>query len=323
MEISRPEPGSNAMTVPRANAVADLINELSTRVWREFPPSTDTVGMTFDLHNDADIRRNPLPLVGRVGLVTGVSRRLGIGYAISRRLAAYGATLMLHHYQPHDAEQPWGADDLGEVVTGVRRQLADDTARIEDIGLDLADPDAPRQLVEAAVTEFGQLDFLVCNHARSGADGALGELDAAMLDGHWAVNARSAILLAQEFAARHNDGAGGSVVLLTSGQLLGPLPGEIAYAAAKGALAAITTTIADQLADSGIRVNTVNPGPVDTGYLDEDSWQAVRPMFPFGCYGHPDDPARLIAWLVTDEARWITGQVLNTEGGFGRWRPHS
>lgn len=50
-------------------------------------------------------------------------------------------------------------------------------------------------------------------------------------------------------------------------------------------------------------------------------WREVAPMFPFGRYGEPDDPARLISWLVTDEARWITGQIINTEGGFGRWRP--
>ncbi|MGC7098283.1 SDR family oxidoreductase [Amycolatopsis lurida] len=81
----------------------------------------------------------------------------------------------------------------------------------------------------------------------------------------------------------------------------------------------MTTTVADQLADDGIRVNTVNPGPVDTGYLDDESWQSVRPMFPFGRFGEPDDPARLIAWLVTDEARWITGQVINTTG----WRARS
>lgn len=84
-----------------------------------------------------------------------------------------------------------------------------------------------------------------------------------------------------------------------------------------------TTTIADQLADRGIRVNTVNPGPVDTGYLTEEMRRVVEPKFPFGRYGSPDDPARLIAWLATEEASWITGQIINTEGGFGRWRPRN
>ena len=110
---------------------------------------------------------------------------------------------------------------------------------------------------------------------------------------------------------------------MTSGQRLGPMPGEVAYAASKGALADITMTISDQLADQNITVNTVNPGPVDTGYLTKDMWEMIQPMFPFGRYGRPEDPARLIVWLLTPEASWITGQIINTEGGFGRWRPRS
>jgi len=106
---------------------------------------------------------------------------------------------------------------------------------------------------------------------------------------------------------------------MTSGQDLGPMRGEVAYAASKGALASITATLADELGDAGITVNTVNPGPVDTGYAPPDVVTAVAARFPAGRWGEPDDPARLIAWLVTDEARWITGQVINTEGGFRRW----
>ena len=83
------------------------------------------------------------------------------------------------------------------------------------------------------------------NHARSGDDGALGQLDAARLDRHWAVNARSYILLAQSFAAQHDGRQGGSVVFMTSGQHLGPLPGEAAYGAATAAVAGITLTLAD------------------------------------------------------------------------------
>ncbi|GAA2807397.1 SDR family oxidoreductase [Saccharopolyspora taberi] len=269
-----------------------------------------------------ELSRDPLPLRDRVALVTGVSRRQGIGYAIARRLAAYGASLYLHHYRPHDVDQPWGPDDVDAVVAGVADQLVP-TARIAHGEADLTGPEQPQRVLDSAVAEFGHVDVLVCNHARSGSDGALGELDASMLDGHWAANTRSAILLAQAFAAQHDGRAGGRIVFMTSGQQLGPMPGEVAYAAAKGALAEITTTLADQLADAGITLNTVNPGPVQTGYLDESAWRAVAPMFPFGRYGEPDDPARLIAWLATDEARWITGQVINTEGGFGRWRPRS
>jgi 3-oxoacyl-[acyl-carrier protein] reductase len=140
-----------------------------------------------------------------------------------------------------------------------------------------------------------------------------------MLDAHWAVNTRSTILLAQAFAAQHDGRPGGRVVFMTSGQDLGPMNGEVAYAASKGALASITRTLADQLAGQAITVNAVNPGPVDTGYAPPEVAESVRRHFPQQRWGVPDDPARLIAWLVTDEASWITGQVINTEGGFRRW----
>ncbi len=266
------------------------------------------------------LRRDPLPLRGRVAVVTGVSRRAGIGYAVARRLAALGASLFLHHYAPHDRDQPWGADPGGmaAVLAGVTGALAAAGARVRDLHCDLALPGAPAELIAAAAGAFGPLDILVCNHARSGGDGPLGTLDAATLDAHWAVNTRSAILLAQAFAAQHDGRPGGRIIFMTSGQDLGPMPGEVAYAASKGALASITRTLADQLAGRAITLNAVNPGPVDTGYAPPGAHARVRRRFPGQRWGEPDDPARLIAWLVTDEAAWITGQVISTEGGFRR-----
>ena len=208
--------------------------------------------------------------------------------------------------------------------------LADPDAAVWHQEADLSDPDAPSRLIESAAATSRFLDILVCNHARSGGDGPLGTLTAGMLDAHWAVNTRASILLAQAFSEVRGAGEvggdsrpGGRIVFMTSGQNLGPMPGEVAYAASKGALASITQTLADQLAGRGITLNTVNPGPVDTGYAafadQPDVHEAVRRHFPQGRWGTPDDPARLIAWLVTDEAAWITGQVINSEGGFRRW----
>ena len=276
--------------------------------------------MTGDELSPDQLRRDPLPLRGRTALVTGVSRRVGIGYAVARRLAALGASLFLHHYAPHDRDQPWGDDPGGPqaVVAGVRGALAVADASVHHLELDLALPEAPARLIEAAADAFGHLDILVCNHARGG-DGPLGTLDAALLDAIWAVNTRSTILLTQAFAARHDGRPGGRVIFMTSGQDLGPMTGEVAYAASKGALASITKTLADQLADQRITLNAVNPGPVDTGYASPEAHEAVRRHFPQQRWGVPDDPARLIAWLVTDEAVWITGQVINSEGGFRRW----
>ncbi len=261
-----------------------------------------------------------MPLRGRVALVTGASRRAGLGHAIARRLAALGASLFLHHYAPHDHDQPWGADPEGPrgVIDSVTDALTRD-ATLHHGEVDLAAPDAPDQLITTAASALGHLDILVCNHARGGDDGPLGTLDAGMLDTHWAVNTRSTILLAQAFAAQHDGRPGGRIIFMTSGQDLGPMRGEVAYAASKGALASITRTLADHLADQTITLNTINPGPVDTGYVTPEASEALRHRFPHARWGVPDDPARLIAWLVTDDGAWVTGQTINTEGGFRRW----
>ena len=78
----------------------------------------------------------------------------------------------------------------------------------------------------------------------------------------------------------------------------------------------VTTTLSDELIDRGITVNAVNPGPTDTGWA---AGSGCRAAFPLGRWGQPDDAARLIAWLCSDEAEWVTGQVIDSEGGFRRW----
>ncbi|MFJ9819014.1 SDR family oxidoreductase [Streptomyces sp. NPDC101151] len=270
-----------------------------------------------------ELRRDPLPLRGRTALVTGASRRAGIGCAVAQRLAAYGASVYLHHHVPHDAAMPWGADSPEAVARSVRDVLVDPGARVASGPGDLADPAGPSRLVEAVVREFGRLDILVANHALSGSDGTLDEIDATMLDAHWAVDTRSVLLLVQAYARSRarlpKNTTGGRVVMMTSGQdIAGGMSDEIAYALQKGALASITRSLATGLAERGITVNTVNPGPVDTGYATGEDHAAVAARFPTGRWGRPDDPARLIAWLATDEAGWVTGEVVNSEGGFRR-----
>ncbi|MGW3678789.1 SDR family oxidoreductase [Streptomyces prasinus] len=270
------------------------------------------------------LRRDPLPLRGRTALVTGAGRRDGIGHAVARRLAAHGASVYLHHHVPHDAAMPWGADRPEDVAASVREALADPSARVVSGPGDLSDPAVPAELHDRATAALGgRLDILVANHALSGSDGTLDTIDTAMLDAHWAVDTRSVILLVRAHA-RHRAALpprtpGGRVAMMTSGQdIAGGMPGEIAYALQKGALASITRSLATTLAGYAVTVNTVNPGPVDTGYLTGDAYEAVAARFPGGRWGMPDDPARLIAWLATDEADWITGQVIDSEGGFRR-----
>jgi len=214
--------------------------------------------------------------------VTGVDRRAGIGYAIARRLEAGGARVVTHGL---------GGGDVPV-----------------DIEADLADPDAPARVVAAAAP----LDTLVVNHALSEL-GSLHELTAEQIDAHLQVNVRASLLLAKEFAAQC-EGETGAVVLVTSGAHLGPMSGEVAYGVSKGALAVATATLAAELAERGIRVNAVNPGPTATGWTD-----GIEPTrMPFGRWGEPDDAARLVAWLCSDDGRWVTGQVISSEGGFRR-----
>ncbi len=144
-----------------------------------------------------------------------------------------------------------------------------------------------------------------------------------MLDTHWAVDTRSVILLVQAYArlraALPPRTPGGRVMMMTSGQdIAGGMPGELAYALQKGALASVTRSLATALAEHAVTVNTVNPGPVDTDYMTGADYEAVAARFPAGRWGMPDDPARLIAWLATDEGEWVTGQVIDSEGGFRR-----
>lgn len=268
---------------------------------------------------------DPSALAGRVAVVTGVSRRHGIGFAIASRLAAMGVDLFVHHYRPHDAEQPWGADSLDGLLDDLRSRQVDG-ARLGEISLDLRAPEAAEAMIAAARSELGHLDILVCNHARSGGDGPLAEMTAERLDAHWQVNTRSTVLATRAFAEQHDGRAGGRVVWMTSGQALGPMRDEIAYALSKAALAGVTLSVADDLIDRGIVLNTVNPGPVNTGYLDPatadrpgEVLASVLAHSPTGRFGEPDDPARLVAWLVSDEGRWVVGQVLSSEGGFRRW----
>lgn len=252
-----------------------------------------------------------MQLAGRNALVTGVSRRAGIGYGVARRLREAGAAVFIHGWTPHDAKQPWGSEQGGtEAAAG---ELA-----VPFLEADFADPAAPAQVVAAAAEALGPLDIVVVNHARSG-HGRLDDLTAPEIDSFLHENVRAALLLVREFAARYDDSRdGGRVVLMTSGQHLAPMAREVAYAVSKGALQQATATLADELADRGITVNAVNPGPTDTGWGLAD--QDPRATMPIGRWGHPDDAARLITWLCSDEARWITGQTINSEGGFRRWR---
>ena len=252
----------------------------------------------------------------RVAVVTGVSRRQGIGFAIAQRLLADGLSVVIHSWATHDAEQPWapGAGELDAVID----ELGGLGDRLDHMEADFSAADTPRLVIEHAVARFGGVDVLVANHATS-APGRLGEVTAAQLDAAWAVNARATVLLVQAFAAQHDDSRpGGRVLLFTSGQHRGPMADELPYAVSKGAVHQMTASLADTLADRAITVNALNPGPVDTGWPSEELRERLRPAFPGGRWGEPGDIAKVVSWLVSPDSGWVTGQTIDAEGGFRR-----
>jgi 3-oxoacyl-[acyl-carrier protein] reductase len=250
-------------------------------------------------------------LEGRTAIVTGASRRAGIGFAIVERLCELGAAVLAAGWTPHDAAQPWGPDpDIGPAYRDVAEQLG---GRIAYVERDLADPDAPAALVRDAADRFGHVDILVANHARSGL-GRLSEITAESIDAFLRENVRATLMLVKEFAGRHDGRPGGRVVIMTSGQHLVGMPREVGYAVSKGAEQQATATLAAELMPRGITVNCVNPGPTDTGWGLRDRNPAGA--MPLGRWGEASDAARLVAWLCTSEAGWITGQTVNSDGGF-------
>jgi 3-oxoacyl-[acyl-carrier protein] reductase len=234
---------------------------------------------------------------GAIAIVTGADNPRGIGRAVCRALAARGAVVACTVQPGSTASEA----EIGAVP----------------IEADLADPEAPEALLAAVEAFIGRPTILVNNAAHSTRDGYTA-LDAATLDAHWAVNVRAPALLSCELARRHARGRPGRIVNLVSGQFLGPMPGELAYTASKGALQAFTVQLAAEVAELGITVNAVGPGPNDTGWMDDALREELAPKFPMGRVGRPEDAAALVAFLCSEEAGWITGQVIHAEGGFLR-----
>lgn len=248
-----------------------------------------------------------------VAIVTGASRTRGIGAAICRALAGQGLAILFTHWRPYD--QTMGLDD-DEGPARLLAELRALGADAHDLEVDLAQSDAWRTVLDAAEA-LGSLNILVNNAAHSDHDG-YARLTGEMLDAHYAVNLRAIALLSVEFARRYRGGPGGRIINLTSGQSRGPMPGELAYAATKGAVEAFSVSLAAEVAPLGITVNAVNPGPTDTGWMSEEIKRDVLARTGLGRLGTAADAARLVAFLAGPEGAWITGQVLHSEGGFLR-----
>jgi 3-oxoacyl-[acyl-carrier protein] reductase len=253
-----------------------------------------------------------LQMSGKVALITGVSRKLGIGAAIAHTLARAGATIFTTYYQPFDAMTPWGS--TGQEPEAILAELQAYGVAAAGVEADLADPSAPAQVLAAANQAFGHVDILINNAAHYQA-ATLETLTGVLLDQHYVVNVRGTLLLCQAFAKQHDGRAGGRIVNLTSGQGVTPMPDELPYVMTKAAIEGLTLTLSAALASKQITVNAVDPGATDTGWISDRLRAELVRQAPFGRIGFPDDAARLIGFLVSDAGQWITGQVIRSRGG--------
>ncbi|WP_350349904.1 SDR family oxidoreductase [Agromyces sp. G08B096] len=244
-----------------------------------------------------------------VALVTGAGRRNTIAFAIATALADDGWDLAVSRFGDYDRRMPLGGDPDRDPAA-LEAELRARGARVVSLDADLADPEVAARLVADAASTLGPVRALVLSHAQSVDSGIL-DTSLESFDRHFAVNTRASWLLIRAFAEQA-PADGGRIVALTSDHVVGNVP----YGASKGALDRIVLAAARELAPRSITANLVNPGPVDTGWLDEATRHAIAAQQPTGRLGTPEDAARLVRFLVSDEARWITGQLIHSDGGF-------
>jgi 3-oxoacyl-[acyl-carrier protein] reductase len=245
-----------------------------------------------------------------ITLITGVSRRVGIGAAIALALAERGWDIAATGWTPYDAELPWGSDATD--APWIRDQIARCGVRYLEAACDLADPEAPTKLFDRVNTELGPVTALIMAHCYSVDSGIL-DTTMEAFDQHFAVNARASWLLIREMGRRYAGPFGaGRVISLTSDAVVGNVP----YGASKGALDRITVAAAQELGHLGITANALNPGPTDNGWMTDEQRARSSKRTPLGRVSLPSDTARLVAFLCSAEGGWVNGQLLKSNGGF-------
>lgn len=241
----------------------------------------------------------------RVAIVTGGSR--GIGRAVALQLASEGARVVVNYLR--------AADDAQEVVASIAERSGEACA----VQADVTDETAVHRLVRLAAQKFGRIDVLVAN-AGAVCDHLLGVMT---LD-HWEsviqTNLRGPFLCIREVLPFMMRQGSGTVVCLSSIAADRAGRGHCNYVAAKGGLNAMVRSLAVELAPKGVRVNAVSPGVILT-----DMTQRVRDLagdeiltqIPLKRFGEPEDVARAVCFLASDEASYITGEIVHVTGGFG------
>ena len=244
-----------------------------------------------------------------MALVTGVGRTIGIGAAITERLAASGWDVGFTYWSSYDGRMPWGRDVGAYELIGQR--LAGLGARSHAVEADLEDVASPAAVFDRISAELGGVQALVMSHCES-VDSGLLDTSVESFDRHFAVNARASWLLIREFALRYQGRHGsGRIIALTSDHTVGNLP----YGASKGALDRITIAAAKELSHLGVTANVINPGPTDTGWMSDELAGRISEATPMGRLGQPVDCANLVAFLCSPEGGWVNGQLIHSDGG--------
>lgn len=240
-------------------------------------------------------------------LITGAGRRAGIAAACALKLARAGWDVGLSCWRLYDRET--GPASADREPLDLVDELRDLGIRAELTEADLSDPAAPARLFDELECRLGRFTALVAAHCRDIELPLLGT-SAEEFDRHFAVNARSVAQLVQEFA-RRLPGDDGRVVAFTSDALTNNVP----YGVTKGALDRIVRAAAAELGSRGIRANCINPGPTETGWISSELRTEISRRTPLGRATMPQDSADLVAFLLSQEGGWITGQLLYSNGG--------
>lgn len=239
----------------------------------------------------------------KVAVVTGASR--GIGRAIAERLASEGAKVVINHRA--------SAEQAEEVVSTIREQGGDAIA----IQADVSDFQQAFDLMQSAVKEYGRIDILV-NNAGTTRDTLLMMMKEADWDLVVDTNLKSVFNCCKAVARGMVRQRSGRIVNITSVAGLAGNAGQTNYAASKAGVVGFTKSLAKELGSRSITVNAVAPGFVPTALtndLPDDLKQAVIEMTPLGRFGQPEEIAAAVAYFASDEAGFITGQVLSVDGG--------